>query len=339
MPFETGSIKPERRVRRDRGIHRAATALQNLDPDLRRQRHTGAHHSMPRQHFGARGKRLAGDPIDLAVSESGAEENRREKKNPDTHSRNYDPKPAAQYLRRAESATLSRHSCQRRTTAMHRPADNAHPGTHLPGGGVGNMLLATLAFATMNVFVKQLDRIPAMEIVFFRCLVSGIICAVEIARRQLDWKGNNHTLLIARGTFGTLALFAFFVTLQHMNLATAVTIQYLSPIFTALIGVFVLRESVPARQWFFYAVAFAGVFVLKGFDSRVSLFYLLIGIASALCSGMAYNLVRRLREREDPIVVVFHFQLVGIAAGLVFICSAGARLRLGNGFPSSCAAF
>ena len=35
---------------------------------------------------------------------------------------------------------------------------------------------------------------------------------------------------------------------------------------------------------------------------------------------MAYNLVRRLREREEPIVVVLHFQLVGVAAGLVFIC-------------------
>ena len=179
------------------------------------------------------------------------------------------------------------------------------------------MLLATFAFAVMNVFVKQLDRIPAMEIVFFRCLVSGLICGVEIARQRMDWKGNNHTLLIARGTFGTLALFTFFITLQRMPLATAVTIQYLSPIFTALIGVFVLREHVWSRQWLFYGLAFAGVFVLKGFDAAVSTTYLLIGIFSAICSGMAYNLVRRLREREEPIVVVLHFQLVGIAAGLI----------------------
>jgi drug/metabolite transporter (DMT)-like permease len=79
-----------------------------------------------------------------------------------------------------------------------------------------------------------------------------------------------------------------------------------------------LREMVPVRQWLFYGIAFAGVFVLKGFDSRVSTLYLLIGNVSAICSGMAYNLVRRLREREEPIVVVLHFQLVGIAAGLVF---------------------
>ncbi len=200
---------------------------------------------------------------------------------------------------------------------MHQPAETATRDSPWLSRGVANMLVATFAFAVMNVFIKQLDRIPAMEIVFFRCLGSGIICGVDIARRQLDWKGNNHTLLIARGTFGTLALFTFFVTLQHMNLATAVTIQYLSPIFTALIGVFLLREIVPARQWLFYGLAFTGVFVLKGFDARVSTFYLLIGIISAICSGMAYNLVRRLREREEPIVVVLHFQLVGIAAGLV----------------------
>src|SRR6266446_3561010 len=174
---------------------------------------------------------------------------------------------------------------------MHQPAEIASRDSRLLSGGVANMLLATFAFAVMNVFVKQLDRIPAMEIVFFRCLVSGLICGVETSRREFDWKGNNHTLLIARGTFGTLALFTFFVTLQHMHLATAVTIQYLSPIFTALIGVFVLGEMVPARQWLFYGVAFAGVFVLKGFDSRVSTLYLFIGIGSAICSGMAYNLV------------------------------------------------
>lgn len=181
------------------------------------------------------------------------------------------------------------------------------------------MLLATFAFAVMNVFIKQLDRIPAMEIVFFRCLVSGLICGIEIARRRMDWHGKNHALLVARGTFGTLALYAFFLTLQRMPLATAVTIQYLSPIFTALIGVFLLGEQVRARQWLFYGVAFAGVFVIKGFDSGISTFYLAVGIASAACSGMAYNLVRRLREREEPIVVVLHFQLVGIAAGLFFI--------------------
>jgi len=196
--------------------------------------------------------------------------------------------------------------------------DRANTSSRLISGAVANMLLATFAFAVMNVFVKQLDRIPAMEIVFFRCLVSAAICFAGISRAGADWKGNNNALLIARGSFGTLALFTFFVTVQNIPLATAVTIAYLSPIFTTLIGVFVLGEGVRAVQWIFYAIAFAGVLVIKGFDAAVPTIFLFTGIASAICAAVAYNLVRRLKEREHPLVVVLHFQLVGVLAGLVF---------------------
>ncbi|MFZ1221272.1 MAG: DMT family transporter [Chthoniobacterales bacterium] len=190
--------------------------------------------------------------------------------------------------------------------------------TSVVSAAVVNMLLATLAFSIMNVFVKQLDRIPAMEIVFFRCLVSSAICFVGIARARVDWKGNNNVLLVARGAFGTLALFTFFVTIHNIPLATAVTIAYLSPIFTTLIGVLLLGEHVRPKQWLFYAIAFAGVLVIKGFDSSVPLLYLFTGLVSAVGSGVAYNLVRRLKEREHPIVVVLHFQLVGVVAGFIF---------------------
>ena len=190
--------------------------------------------------------------------------------------------------------------------------------TSVVSAAVVNMLLATLAFSIMNVFVKQLNRIPAMEIVFFRCLVSAAICFVGIGRAGVDWKGNNNALLIARGSFGTLALFTFFVTVHNIPLATAVTIAYLSPIFTTLIGVFLLGEHVRPKQWLFYAIAFLGVLVIKGFDSSVPLLYLFTGLVSAVGSGVAYNLVRRLKEREHPIVVVLHFQLVGVVAGFVF---------------------
>jgi drug/metabolite transporter (DMT)-like permease len=124
-------------------------------------------------------------------------------------------------------------------------------------------------------------------------------------------------MLLLRGVFGTTALFCFFLTLQQMPLAAAQTIQYLSPIFTTVIAIFVLKESVRAVQWLFYAIAFAGVLVIEQFDSRISPFYLAVGILSAACSGMAYNLVRSLRGKEHPLTVVLHFQLVGAVVGFV----------------------
>jgi drug/metabolite transporter (DMT)-like permease len=124
--------------------------------------------------------------------------------------------------------------------------------------------------------------------------------------------------LLLRGLFGTTALYFFFVTVQNIPLASAMTIQYLSPIFTTIIAIFLLKEAVKAAQWIFYAISFAGVVFIGQFDLRVSLVFLALGIVSAFCSGVAYNLVRTLREREHPLTVVLHFQLVGLIAGFVF---------------------
>lgn len=154
-----------------------------------------------------------------------------------------------------------------------------------------------------------------MEVVFFRCLIASIFCFIGLQRIGADWRGTNRALLFARGFFGTTALYLFFVTLQKIPLATAMTIQYLSPIFTSAIAIFILGESVRRLQWLFYAVAFSGVLLIERFDPSVSPLYLAIGIFSAFCSGVAYNLVRQMREREHPLTVVLHFQLVGVAVG------------------------
>src|SRR5688500_2927190 len=179
------------------------------------------------------------------------------------------------------------------------------------------MFLSTLAFSLANVFVKQVAHIPAMEVVFFRTTVATTFCVIGLYRANADWRGSNRSLLLLRGIFGTTALVLFFVTLQNIPLASAMTIQYLSPIFTSIIAIFVLSEKVRSLQWVFYAAAFAGVLLIQQIDTRVSLFYLVIGIVSAFCSGVAYNLVRTLRGREHPLTVVLHFQLVGAIAGFV----------------------
>lgn len=183
------------------------------------------------------------------------------------------------------------------------------------------MLISTASFAIMNACIKQVSHLPAMEIVLFRCGISAAICLWILKHSGIDWRGSNRKLLILRGLFGTLALYTFFITLKHLPLGTAVTIQYLSPIFTTIIAIFLLTEPVKWVQWIFFAVSFAGVVWLKGFDTSISTSHLFIGILSALASGVAYNLVRSLKAREHAIVVVLHFQLTGTLIGGVF--SAG----------------
>jgi drug/metabolite transporter (DMT)-like permease len=189
--------------------------------------------------------------------------------------------------------------------------------TKLITPGVRAMFVSTLAFFLANSCVKQVGHLPALELVFFRCIIATVICTAGLLRARASILGSNHTILLLRGVFGTTALVTFFVTLQHIPLATAQTLQYLAPVFTAIIAIFILNEGLLPAQIVFYAMAFAGVLLIERVDDRISPWYVAIGVFSGFCSGMAYNLVRSMRGKEYPLTIVFHFQAVGAVVGAI----------------------
>lgn len=176
--------------------------------------------------------------------------------------------------------------------------------------GVLYMLGSSLAFSFMQICVKYLPHLPTTELILFRSIVSIILSLAMLKQLGIHPLGNNRKVLLMRGIFGTTALTIFFYTLQYLPLASAVTIQYLSPIFTALFAAIFLKEKMHIKQWLFFGLSFAGVALLKGFDERVSVNFMLLGILSAMFSGMAYTCIRKLKDSEHPVVVVFYFPLV-----------------------------
>jgi len=172
------------------------------------------------------------------------------------------------------------------------------------------MLLATFIFAVMNVLVKYVDNIPAIEIILFRSIVSFVMSGATLSLKKINPLGKNRKILFIRGLAGALALMMFFTTLQEIPLASAVTIMFLGPIFTAILGVWIVKEKVFPWQWAFFALSFVGIVMIKGFDPRVSPFMALLGVGAAFFSGVAYNMIRKLKNTEHPLVIIFYFPLV-----------------------------
>ncbi len=181
------------------------------------------------------------------------------------------------------------------------------------------MLLSTFLFACMNVLVKLVSHIPAVEVVFFRSLISLLMSYSILRVKKIPLLGNNKPLLIARGVFGALGLILYFTIIQQIPLATAVTLQFLAPIVTALLGMLLLREQVKGWQWFFFLLSFAGVLVVNGFDARVSVIHLLMGLLAAFGAGMAYTIIRKLKKTEHPLVIVMYFPLVTMPLTGVYV--------------------
>ena len=181
------------------------------------------------------------------------------------------------------------------------------------------MLLALLFFTAMNVLIKYIPRIGAVEIIFFRSVVSLIMSYGILKQKRINIWGNNKKWLIIRGIAGSAGLLFFFTTIKVMPLGSAIAIQYLSPIFTSLLGIFVVKEKVKPLQWVFFGLAFVGVIAIQGFDPRVTSVQALIGISGALAAGMAYNSIRKLKDSDHPLVIIFYFPLVTIPITGVYL--------------------
>ncbi len=172
------------------------------------------------------------------------------------------------------------------------------------------ILASVTCFSLVNLLVKWLSHLPFEQLVFWRGLLCLWFSYLILKAKKIPVWGNNKKMLIFRGVAGTFALCFYFYSLQNMPLASAVTIQYLAPIFTVVIAGTFFGEKVEARHWLSALVGFAGVWVIQGFDNRVSAFDATMGVMGAISSALAYNSVRNLKDTDNEWVVIFYFPLI-----------------------------
>jgi drug/metabolite transporter (DMT)-like permease len=196
--------------------------------------------------------------------------------------------------------------------------------------GIRYILLSGLSFFIVNFFVKILggnsgafenlgfQSYGAHELVFFRSLVSFSISAYVIKKRGIPFFGINKKWLLIRGISGVIALTIFFFTLQKLPLAVAAVVQYLSPIFTVLLAILVLKEKIMKTQWLFITTAFAGVLLIGvnnfifGKELALDTTWLLLGVISAFFSGVAYVAIVKLKPTDSPISIVMYFPMLAL---------------------------
>ena len=193
------------------------------------------------------------------------------------------------------------------------------------------MLISALAFALMAALVKEAGEqgIPLLQIIFVRALISVALSLIDIGRAGVHPLGHRRVLLFARGLSGFLALTGVFYALIHLSMAQATVLQYLHPVFTALLAFLFLAERPTTATLACIALS------LLGLTSIVSPYWIvtdvtpaplwpvIAGLGGAFGSGVAYTLVRKLVTTEHPSVIVLYFPLV---------CAPGTLLLGGADF-------
>lgn len=186
--------------------------------------------------------------------------------------------------------------------------------------GVWYMLFASFCFAIMGAMAKELStQMDSLEVVFFRNIVGIVLIVITLIKAPVKQVGGKPFLLFFRGLMGFVALVAFFYNIAHISLADAMTFSRTSPMFTALLAFWFLKEKLGLKEVVALVIGFIGiVFIMKPNGLQLELTDIL-GLLSGVGAALAYTSVKELKKFYDTRVIVLSFMLTGTIGPLLLI--------------------
>ena len=190
----------------------------------------------------------------------------------------------------------------------------------LPNLGSLWMLVAALGFAIMGALVKVgAQKFSSGELVFYRSLFGLITIWLYIHARKLPLATPVLFKQMSRALVGFASLVLFFYAIAHLPLATAITLNYTSPLFLAVITPIFLHEKPKKTLFVGLIIGFIGVsLLLKPSFSSADWLAGSLGLLSGIGAAFAYMHVKQLGKVNEPDWrTVFYFTLIStIGAGL-----------------------
>lgn len=192
-------------------------------------------------------------------------------------------------------------------------------------------IIAVLCWALAYVYTKlALQYYSPMSVGFLRYFLASILLIIVLIIGKVKPPQKKDFLwFLASGTLGFSLYMVFFNTgMQQVTAATSSILISTAPIFTALLGWIVLKESLKAYQWIAVFLEFTGILLLTliggNFTSNNGAFLLL------LCAVMLafYNLIqRKLTRSYTALQVTAYSILIGTIMLSVFSPTALRELK------------
>lgn len=189
--------------------------------------------------------------------------------------------------------------------------------------GIKFMLFASLLFAFMGAFAKELSSsMSSIEVVFFRNIFGVVLIALSLYKKPVKQTGGKPLLLFFRGFVGFLALLTFFYNISNISLAEAMTFSKTSTIFTAIFAYVFIKEKLGIRGWIGVFIGFIGILFITKFDGSTLDKTDWLGIFSGVGAALAYTSVRELRTFYDTRVIVLSFMTIGTIGPIILMIIA-----------------
>lgn len=182
------------------------------------------------------------------------------------------------------------------------------------------LILASLCFAGMGVFVRLAGDLPVFEKAMFRNFIAFLISYIMLKKQKVSIRTATKApgFVALRAILGTLAIFCNFYAIDRIHLSDASMLNKMSPFYMVLFSWLMLKERVTKQQILIIIGAFLGsLLIVKPSGSNLLLKPALIAAIGGVLGGGALTSVRGCTQRGVPTaVIVFAFSAFSCVAFL-----------------------
>jgi drug/metabolite transporter (DMT)-like permease len=181
--------------------------------------------------------------------------------------------------------------------------------------GVWAMVATAFLWSIAGLFIKVIDWNP-FAIAGARSLISSLVILLYLRRPKFHW-----SFAQVGAALASAATMLLFVSANKTTTAAnAILLQYVGPVFTAIIGAWILKERARWEHWAAFAFVGAGMVLLfmdKLGGGR------LLGNVLALLSGLVfsfYYIFMRMQKDGSPLESILLAHWLTAAIGLGAAC-------------------
>ncbi|PWC51543.1 multidrug DMT transporter permease [Azospirillum sp. TSA6c] len=197
-----------------------------------------------------------------------------------------------------------------------QPTGSGSKGTE-PMRAILLVVLGVACLSCSDATAKYLGRtLPPAEIAWMRYVVfTALVMPLALRGGSLSvLKTTRPGLQVVRG-LGMLGSALFFImAMQHLPLAEAAAISFVSPVFVTVLSILLLAEKVGVRRWAALLVGLAGVIIVirpgaEGFQPAS-----LLPILTAFSWALDLVATRKMTVQENPLTTMVWSALTGLIA-------------------------
>lgn len=185
------------------------------------------------------------------------------------------------------------------------------------------MLLSVLGFSLMAVAIKYVPEIPIYEKVFFRNSVSFLMASYFIMQNKVSFKmtKKDAAFVFFKSFFGFLGVVCNFYAIIHLSIGDSSLLNRLSPVFVTIVACLFFKERIDRKQFLGIIFMLLGAVLVIKPSFSMTIIPSLIGILSPMLGGISYNLIRALKDKVNPNVIVFLFSLFSVLCSIPLMYS------------------